>query len=84
MKRDSFKPDWRVPIPPESDTTNKQPNLVVAIGLVEYGYQIDIYQNGALVETGCGDFGGTYKVPKLKALLLLGLLDGFEKARKGL
>lgn len=79
-----FNPTWRVPIPPEDDTCNKHPNLVVAIGLVGYGYQMDIYRDGKHVGTECRDFGGTYKVSKLEEVLLAGLLNGFDKATKGL
>ena len=83
MIRKPFNPAWRVPVP-EYDTTNKHPNLVVAVGLVGHGYQMDIYRDGQLIGTKCRDFGDTHKIPVLEEKLLAGLVNGFDAATKGL
>jgi len=42
-----------------------KPDFCFGISFVPYGYQLDIYKNGKLLESGCGDFAKNYKVEKL-------------------
>lgn len=79
-----FKPNWRVPLAPEDDTTNHKPNVVVAIGFVTYGYQIDYYVNGQLIQTSCRDFAGDHKIAKLEEHFVTAIEEAINKARKDL
>lgn len=79
--RPPFVPNWRVPIEPHDDTTNKQPNIVVAIGLVEYGYQVDIYIDGQLRSIECRDFGGSYPIAELEARFAKVIERAIDKER---
>lgn len=84
MKRLPFIPNWRVPLAPEDDTTNHKPNVVVAIGLVGYGYQVDYYVNGALIQTECRDFSDTHLIPKLEEHFVKAISKAIAQARKAL
>ncbi len=79
-----FNPAWKTPIPPYDDTTNKHPNVVIAIGLVGYGYQVDYYMGGQLVQTSCRDFGGSYPIKKLEERFLLAIERAIDGERSKL
>lgn len=83
MNAATFKPDWRVPIQPP-DTTGKKPGVVIAMTFVPYGYQIDVYVNGAFHGTECADFAGSHKIPALEAHFADAILDAIRTAKKGL
>lgn len=46
------------------------PDLQLNIFLVPYGYQVDLYEDGKLLDGACRDFGGSHKIRKLKDQLI--------------
>ena len=46
---------------------SRQPDLEIKIYFVEYGYQIDFFENDIQIASECGDYGEEYSIPTLKA-----------------
>jgi hypothetical protein len=60
------------------------PDLALHVFLVGHGYQIDFYEDGEEVASGCRDFGGTHRISKLKRGLATLLKEAIEKWRSKL
>lgn len=50
---------------------NPDAQILVEIGLVEYGYQLDIQcDTTGFGKTMCGDFAGNYKIKDMETIIL--------------
>jgi hypothetical protein len=77
-----FNPAWRVPHDHVTAATCTRPNVVVAIGLVGHGYQVDYYVDGTHQASECRDFESTHEIGHLEHVFSEAIAQGIEKARK--
>lgn len=58
------------------------PDVTVQWCLVEYGYQLDIFNEGEHVSMSCRDFGGNYKIDTMQEWLIKDAQDAAKRLRK--
>lgn len=56
------------------------PDVRLDFGLVEYGYQMDVYVGGKPFSVQCRDFGGSYKIKELSKALALKMRQACSRA----